>query len=79
MHAVGQSRPCVLAAADFFALSAAELGGAMVGALLVWIHHLPHFKTMPEPPGIGIHDPLLRSRDDLPRNALRCASNCPPG
>ncbi|EIE19977.1 aquaporin-like protein [Coccomyxa subellipsoidea C-169] len=61
-------------AADFFALSAAELGGAMVGALLVWIHYLPHFKTLPEPPGHGTHDSLLRSRDSLPRDALNISS-----
>ncbi len=45
----------------------------MVGAFLVWLHHLPHFKTLPEPPGKGIEDALLRSRDALPENALRCA------
>lgn len=58
-------------AADFFALSAAELGGAMVGAFLVWLHHMPHFKTLPEPPAPDIQDELLRSRDALPNNNLR--------
>ncbi|BDA51295.1 probable glycerol uptake facilitator protein [Coccomyxa sp. Obi] len=63
-----------VSAADFFAISAAELGGAMVGAFFVWLHHLPHFKTLPEPPGKGVEDSLLRSRDALPENALSIAS-----
>lgn len=63
-----------VSAADFFALSAVELGGAMVGALLVWLYHLPHFKTLPEPPCCNSEDSLLRSRDALPENALSISS-----
>ena len=35
---------------DGLALAAAELLGATVGATVVWILYLPHFKTLPEPP-----------------------------
>ena len=31
-----------------------------VGAILVWIHFLPHFKTVPEPAGANTSDLLLR-------------------
>eukprot|EP00898_Chlorokybus_atmophyticus_P008776 jgi/Chlat1/88/Chrsp1S03082 len=32
---------------DFVALSTAEVAGAFLGATLVWLHYLPHFKTTP--------------------------------
>jgi glycerol uptake facilitator protein len=34
---------------EFVALSAAEFAGAFIGAVLVWLHYMPHFKTVPEP------------------------------
>jgi glycerol uptake facilitator-like aquaporin len=63
-----------LSAGDFFALSAAEILGAFIGAVLVWIHFLPHFKTVPEPPtGDPVAD-LMRTRDYIDRNARQYAS-----
>ncbi len=59
-----------LDAADFFAVSAAELGGAIVGAILVWLYYLPHFKTLPEPPAMSPEDVLLRSRDAVSASTL---------
>ncbi|CAL5225947.1 g8745 [Coccomyxa viridis] len=63
-----------LDAADFFALSAAELGGAMIGAVLVWLFYLPHFKSLPEPPALSTDDVLLRSRDAVAQGILDVAS-----
>lgn len=60
-----------LSAGDFFALSAAELGGAMIGAVLVWLFYLPHFKTCPEPAALNSEDVLLRSRDAVSTSALK--------
>lgn len=34
--------------------------GAFIGAVLVWLHYLPHFKTVPEPPAVSKDDLLLR-------------------
>ena len=45
-----------------------------MGAVLVWIHHLPHFKCCPEPPAASSQSVLLRSRDALALNALDIAS-----
>jgi glycerol uptake facilitator protein len=59
-----------LGVGDVFALMAAEFGGAIVGAVLVWLHYLPHFKTMPEPSALTPTDILLRSRDYLPPDNL---------
>ena len=39
---------------DGLALAAAELLGATVGATVVWILYLPHFKTLPEPPALEV-------------------------
>lgn len=61
-------------AGEFFALSACEFGGAFVGAVLVWLHYLPHFKNVPEPPADTPDDLLLRSRDALSPSALNIAS-----
>ena len=43
------------------------------GACLVWIHYLPHFKTIPEPPPDNAADALLRPRDYLNFAGLRIA------
>lgn len=66
-----------LDAAEFFALAAAEMGGALVGACLVWLHYLPHFKTIPEPPAKSLADALLRSRDYTTTDGLKCAPTHP--
>jgi hypothetical protein len=31
----------------------------------VWLHYLPHFKTLPEPPAATAAQDLLRPRDAL--------------
>ena len=59
-----------LDAGDCFALSAAEVGGAMIGACLVWLFYLPHFRTIPEPTALSPRDTLLRSRDAVSMSAL---------
>ena len=41
------------------ALSACEVAGAFIGAVLVWVVYLPHFKTIPEPPSEDPRDDLL--------------------
>lgn len=48
--------------------------GAFVGAALVWLHFLPHFKSLPEPPCSDPDEELLRSRDALSSSALGIAS-----
>lgn len=58
----------------FVAAMGGEFLGAFVGAVLVWLHFLPHFKTVPEPPAIDDDDMLLRSRDALTPSALGIAS-----
>lgn len=44
----------------FLALSGAEFAGAFLGACLVFLHYLPHFNTLPEPPAATADDLLLR-------------------
>lgn len=44
----------------FLALSGAEFAGALLGACLVWLHFLPHFKSVPEPPVSTADELLLR-------------------
>lgn len=58
----------------FLALSGAEFAGAFLGACLVFLHYLPHFNTLPEPPAATADDLLLRSRDALSPEALNIAS-----
>lgn len=58
----------------FLALSAAEFAGAFIGACLVFLHFLPHFKTVPEPMATTGDELLLRSRDALSPEALAMAS-----
>ena len=40
---------------------------------MVWVHYLPHFKTIPEPPPDNAADALLRPRDYLNFAGLRIA------
>ena len=58
---------------DCLALTACILLGALLGSLGVYIYHLPHFKTLPEPAPVNAEDALLRSRDAVSRTALKCA------
>ncbi|KAI3431548.1 hypothetical protein D9Q98_004597 [Chlorella vulgaris] len=58
----------------FLALAGAEFAGAFVGACLVFLHYIPHFKTVPEPMPRNEDDVLLRSRDALTFEALNIAS-----
>ncbi|KAI7837871.1 hypothetical protein COHA_008358 [Chlorella ohadii] len=58
----------------FLALSGAEFAGAFLGACLVFLHYLPHFNTLPEPPASTTDELLLRSRDALSPEALNIAS-----
>lgn len=59
---------------DCLALTACIYLGALLGSLGVYIYHLPHFKTLPEPAPVNSEDALLRSRDAVSRNALKCAA-----
>ena len=51
-----------------------QLAGAFFGAILTWLHWLPHFKTVPEPPCLNPGDMLLRKRDMLPSAAMQIIS-----
>lgn len=53
------------------------MAGAFVGGVLVWLHWLPHFKTVPEPPAANAADNLLRKRDALPKAAVEISSYNP--
>ncbi|KAF6255239.1 aquaporin-like protein [Scenedesmus sp. NREL 46B-D3] len=59
---------------DFVCLSLAEFAGAFVGAVLHWVHFLPHYKTLPEPAPQDKDDQLLRRRDVYKESALQIAS-----
>lgn len=48
-----------------------------MGGVLVWLHWLPHFKTVPEPPAANAADNLLRKRDALPKAAVEISSYNP--
>ena len=52
--------PSLPASTHALALAASELAGMFLGALLVWLHYLPHFKTVPEPAPAEASDLLLR-------------------
>ena len=45
---------------EFLALSGSEFAGMFLGAVVVWIHYLPHFKTVPEPAPRDEAELLLR-------------------
>ncbi|GAX72731.1 hypothetical protein CEUSTIGMA_g187.t1 [Chlamydomonas eustigma] len=62
---------------EFLALSASEIVGAFLGAVCTWLHWIPHFKTVPEPPAPNMSAELLRKRDALPKNAMDIASYDP--
>lgn len=42
---------------EFLALSASEIAGAFIGAVLAWLVYLPHFNIVPEPPTVESLDP----------------------
>lgn len=44
------------------------------GAILHWLHYLPHYKTLPEPPAEDRGEALLRRRDNMKESALQIAS-----
>lgn len=68
------SSPGDLPAGDVFALGACEMCGGFVGAVLVWLHFLPQFKTLPEPPSADPLADIVRTRDYVTRNARQLAS-----
>ncbi|KAK9817882.1 hypothetical protein WJX72_003653 [[Myrmecia] bisecta] len=70
-----------LDAGDVFALAACEFLGAFVGAVLVWLLYLPHFKSIPAPRSDDPVDNLLRNRNGLEPSTLKIVSynaNPPP-
>lgn len=58
---------------EWLALSGSTIGGAMLGAFLHWLHFIPHYKTVPEPPALNRGDNLLRRRDAFREDALQIA------
>ena len=63
---------------DCLALTACISLGAILGSFGVYVYHLPHFKTLPEPAPVNAEDALLRSRDAVSRNALKYVQTCFP-
>eukprot|EP01023_Acetabularia_acetabulum_P008001 TRINITY_DN13489_c0_g2_i1.p1 TRINITY_DN13489_c0_g2~~TRINITY_DN13489_c0_g2_i1.p1 ORF type:complete len:459 (-),score=72.38 TRINITY_DN13489_c0_g2_i1:175-1551(-) len=63
---------------DWLALSVAEILGAFIGGIFVWLHYLPHFKTVPKPDvSREVGDRLFRTGDPIGDTALRLASYNP--
>eukprot|EP01024_Parvocaulis_polyphysoides_P043023 TRINITY_DN39287_c1_g2_i1.p1 TRINITY_DN39287_c1_g2~~TRINITY_DN39287_c1_g2_i1.p1 ORF type:complete len:458 (-),score=65.63 TRINITY_DN39287_c1_g2_i1:877-2250(-) len=63
---------------DWLALTVAEVLGAFIGGVFVWIHYLPHFKTVPKPASVQQEgDRLFRTGDPLGDTALYLASYNP--
>lgn len=58
---------------EFAAAVGGEFLGAFVGAVLVWLHFLPHFKTVPTPYSTTA-DSLLLKGDTVSQTALGIAS-----
>ena len=58
---------------DCLALTVCICLGAILGSFGVYVYHLPHFVTLPEPAPVNAEDALLRSRDAVSRNALKYA------
>jgi len=58
----------------FICVSLSEVAGAFVGACLMWLHYMPHFKTVPEPAPADSEETLLRRRDCVDGNAMNIAS-----
>ncbi len=50
------------------------MGLSPAGAVLMWLHFLPHFKTLPEPPPDAREDQLLRRRDAYREDQMAIAS-----
>lgn len=59
---------------EFVAAVAGEFVGGFVGAVLVWLHYLPHFKTVPSPLSPNPENLLLRSGDPVSATALDISS-----
>lgn len=59
---------------DVPALCFAEFLGAFVGAVLVWMHFVPHFQTKPTPPSMQPNGYFLNTQDVIRRDALQMAS-----
>ena len=69
---------CLTPRSDLFGLTLSlQMVGAFGGAVAVWLHWIPHFKTVPEPPAPSSADNLLRKRDALPKNAIEISSYSP--
>jgi hypothetical protein len=60
--------------AEFGVAVAGEFLGAFLGAILVWLHFLPHFKAVPSPPASSADDYLLKAGGALSPTALGIAS-----
>lgn len=60
MHEPSHPSILTLCRLEFMALAASQLVGGFVGGVLVWLHFLPHFKTIPEPPSKSDDELLLR-------------------
>ena len=59
---------------QFVAAFFGEFLGAFLGAIFVWLHFLPHFKTVPTPFSITPDSILLRQGDPLTPTALGIGS-----
>lgn len=62
---------------EFVASLAGEFLGAFVGAVLVWIHFVPHFKTVPKPYSMTPDGLLLDEGNGLSPTALDLSSYNP--
>lgn len=62
---------------EFAAAVGGQFIGAFLAAILVWLHFLPHFKTVPTPPSLTAENILLRPADALSPSALGIASYNP--
>ena len=62
---------------EFIAAVGGEFLGAFLGAVLVWLHFLPHFKTVPAPYSSSPDSLLLKAGDQLSPTALGIASYNP--
>eukprot|EP00123_Amoebidium_parasiticum_P013476 comp21977_c0_seq1/m.31749 comp21977_c0_seq1/g.31749 ORF comp21977_c0_seq1/g.31749 comp21977_c0_seq1/m.31749 type:complete len:461 (-) comp21977_c0_seq1:670-2052(-) len=60
--------------AAVFCLMAAEFVGAFLGAVFMFLHHAPHFMTVPEPPCVNTEEALLRTRDAYKESAMQFIS-----
>jgi hypothetical protein len=58
----------------FFITLCIDKNALHAGAVLHWLHYLPHYKTIPEPAPQDKDDNLLRRRDVYKESALQIAS-----